>query len=172
VPDGQNCGCCSDFIRLQLRGQKLANKDGLFGKSDPFFVFAKVCGEEGDGAERGHCRRKVDSTGCIFLRRAMSQSIFAQSLVLTTLVVVLLRAAPPAQVREDGSRVRVYESEKVMNNLNPTWGRSVISVRTICNGESCLYNPVRCISWLLRGCGRFGGDEVARAALHMRPPHE
>ena len=69
----------SDYLRLQLKGNKLANKDGLFGKSDPFFTFYRV--------------------------------------------------------RENGAFVKVYQSETIMDNLNPLWKRAEISVRQICNGK-------------------------------------
>ena len=33
---------CSEYMKLQLRGAKLKNKDGLFGKSDPFVVLKRI----------------------------------------------------------------------------------------------------------------------------------
>lgn len=37
---------CADQIKLTLRGVKLANKDGMFGKSDPFFTILRLREDE------------------------------------------------------------------------------------------------------------------------------
>jgi hypothetical protein len=33
---------CSECLELQLSGVKLPNKDGLFGKSDPFYTVSRL----------------------------------------------------------------------------------------------------------------------------------
>lgn len=32
---------CADWLHVTFVGKKLANKDGLFGKSDPFIIIKK-----------------------------------------------------------------------------------------------------------------------------------
>lgn len=70
---------CNDVFECSIAGYKLANKDGFFGRSDPFLEFSRVT--------------------------------------------------------EDGSFVPVYKSEVVMNDLSPSWPKSVIPVQQLCNGD-------------------------------------
>lgn len=37
---------CADHCNLTMRGIKLPNKDGLFGKSDPFFTISRLREDE------------------------------------------------------------------------------------------------------------------------------
>lgn len=37
---------CADRCKLSLRGIKLKNKDGMFGKSDPFFTVSRLREDE------------------------------------------------------------------------------------------------------------------------------
>lgn len=39
---GEEVAFCADVCNLTIRGVKLANKDGLFGKSDPFFIISRL----------------------------------------------------------------------------------------------------------------------------------
>lgn len=43
---GEEVSSCADRIRLTMRGIGLKNKDGLFGKSDPFFVMLRMREDE------------------------------------------------------------------------------------------------------------------------------
>ena len=38
----EEVAACSEFLSMQLKGTKLKNKEGMFGKSDPFFIFSRV----------------------------------------------------------------------------------------------------------------------------------
>lgn len=66
-----------DTFSCSFAGSKLANKDGFFGKSDPFYVISRI--------------------------------------------------------REDGSYQAVYQSDKIMDNLSPTWQQMTISLQALCN---------------------------------------
>lgn len=37
---------CADHCKLTIRGTKLKNKDGMFGKSDPFFTLSRLREDE------------------------------------------------------------------------------------------------------------------------------
>lgn len=76
---GESVHNTRDILRVQFKGTKLANKDGLFGRSDPYIVAYKL--------------------------------------------------------REDNSWVRVWQSEVIDNNLNPTWGIAEIPLQQLCNGD-------------------------------------
>lgn len=45
---------CSDWLHVTFAGKKLANKDGLFGKSDPFIRLKKST----------YCRSRCFIKGC------------------------------------------------------------------------------------------------------------
>jgi hypothetical protein len=75
----------NDVFECSFAGSKLANKDGFFGKSDPFLDISRVC--------------------------------------------------------EDGSFVHVHKTDKIMNDLSPTWPLLQISMQRLCNGD--LDRPLR-----------------------------
>lgn len=43
---GEEVASCADHCKLTIRGIKLKNKDGMFGKSDPFFTLARMREDE------------------------------------------------------------------------------------------------------------------------------
>eukprot|EP00752_Nemacystus_decipiens_P006392 g5760.t1 len=43
---GEEVASCADQCRLTVRGIKLKNKDGMFGKSDPFFTLSRIREDE------------------------------------------------------------------------------------------------------------------------------
>eukprot|EP00903_Cladosiphon_okamuranus_P012541 g11743.t2 len=43
---GEEVASCADQIKLTIRGMKLKNKDGMFGKSDPFFTLSRIREDE------------------------------------------------------------------------------------------------------------------------------
>lgn len=38
---GEELAACNDFLHVTFSGKKLANKDGMFGKSDPYISLKK-----------------------------------------------------------------------------------------------------------------------------------
>ena len=43
---GEEVASCGDRCKLTIRGIKLKNKDGMFGKSDPFFTLSRIREDE------------------------------------------------------------------------------------------------------------------------------
>lgn len=43
---GEEVASCADRCKLTIRGIKLKNKDGMFGKSDPFFTLSRLREDE------------------------------------------------------------------------------------------------------------------------------
>jgi hypothetical protein len=70
---------CGDHVTFGLQCNKLLNKDGFFGKSDPFYVIYRL--------------------------------------------------------RESGEWMQVFQSAKILNNLNPRWLPYILTVRSLCNGD-------------------------------------
>lgn len=43
---GEEVASCADRCKLTIRGTKMKNKDGMFGKSDPFFTLSRLREDE------------------------------------------------------------------------------------------------------------------------------
>ena len=84
----------SDFFRFNARGHGLSNKDGFFGKSDPFLIFYRST-EYGD-ADIGHW-------------------------------------------------IRVWQSGRINDSLDPRWPESRISMSALCNND--IHRPVKIELW-------------------------
>jgi hypothetical protein len=94
---------CSDYLRFQLRGQRLANKDGIFGKSDPFYTLNKV--------------REDGSRVKVFQSEVREAPTHERQVILKT-----------------GFMTNLVLEKVVMDNLSPTWRQTTVSVRSLCNG--------------------------------------
>lgn len=94
-------------VTLQFAGRKLANKDGWFGKSDPFFLIHKGR-EDGSWVTVAKSEARGD---CRLQSRA-----------------VLCRGGAHRPLRPAAAQV-------IMNNLNPSWKPYRIPFSLLCNGD-------------------------------------
>lgn len=92
-------------LTLTLKGTNLANRDGMFGTSDPFWVLSK---------------RRKDG---VYVPVAKSGAAARDG------VRVHVRQQP-SHARSVSRR-----AEKVMNNLNPVWKPVDIDLQHLCNGD-------------------------------------
>lgn len=98
VISAEEVSTCSDMLRVQFAGEKLDNKDGWFGASDPFL----------------NIYRLKDET-----------------------------ANPDAA----DSWLHVWKSETIMDNLNPRWRQTTLSVQALCNGNLTRKLKFECMDW-------------------------
>lgn len=89
---------CSDMITVQFAGEKLDNKDGWFGASDPFLNIYRIKDENSDPAS-------------------------------------------------PNSWVHVWKSETIMDNLNPRWRVTTLSLQALCNGNLSRLLKFECMDW-------------------------
>lgn len=115
VITAEEVSTCSDMIKVQFAGEKLDNKDGWFGASDPFL----------------NIYRLKDAT------------------------------ANPASA---DSWLHVWKSETIMDNLNPRWRMTTLSVQTLCNGNLSHLLKFECMDWEQNGRHQLIGVATMTAA--------
>lgn len=70
-----------------------------------------------------------------------------------------------SRLREDGSLLKVHQTEVIDNNLNPVWRPWVMSVQTLCNGDHFLPLVLEC--WDDESSGKHQFIGKAEASLDL-----
>lgn len=115
VISAEEVSTCADMLNVQFAGVKLDNKDGFFGKSDPFLNIYRIKDETCDPL------------------------------------------AP-------NSWLHVWKSETIMNNLDPRWRATTLSVQTLCNGNLSRLLKFECMDWEESGRHQLIGVATMSAA--------
>lgn len=115
VISAEEVSTCADMLNVQFAGVKLDNKDGFFGKSDPFLNIYRIKDETCDPL------------------------------------------AP-------NSWLHVWKSETIMNNLDPRWRATTLSVQTLCNGNLSRLLKFECMDWEKSGRHQLIGVATMTAA--------
>ncbi len=106
---GEEMKDCNDLVHIKFSGVKLDNKDGWFGKSDPFYYVSKM--------------------------------------------------------GTDGTFTRVWQSEVIMNNLNPNWRETPIPVGILCNGDHSRPLRIEVFDWEESGSHQLIGNADTNLSL-------
>ena len=94
-----------DKVRVVLEGISLAAKDGIFGKSDPYFVVKRF--RKGTG--------KMHKSDLLTANSELMKNVYTCS--------------PPEEVAFE------HKSEYVSQNLNPTWQPAYLDFSELCGGD-------------------------------------
>lgn len=79
--------------------------------------------------------------------------------------------------REDGTYVRVHNTEVIPSNLNPIWNPFKVKLQTLCNGD--IYRPIKIECWDHEGSGKHDyigevtvsiNDVMETPALELKNP--